>query len=175
MAEPMMSLRAYEYRSAEPFPAGAPSVALTGIQVYQAVIQQSLPSDEKPSEKQALNVHVYCMPRESAPVSSDDALSPFTLIIDLQVTRKSWFLGVTAASGLRFRDHDDIPSYDADGANSIVATLGSWAGHVLYDHIAVTARTLVASVPQCMIEIPSITPPIHLATVEQRSVGGAAR
>ncbi|PUB21460.1 hypothetical protein C8K30_1143 [Promicromonospora sp. AC04] len=104
---------------------------------------------------------MFCVPAEDGDEAS------FALISDLQVSKGPWFLAVSASSALLFRNRTDAPAPNVDGANALLKSLGPWASHALYDHLALTARTLLAAVPGCPITIPVETPHPHLTEIRK--------
>ena len=87
---------------------------------------------------------------------SDD--KPLVLIGDLACAQDGWFVGTTAVCFLSFRDRSSVNLDDLESVNTLIERYGRWASHLLYDFVAMQARTLVASAAGCNLEVPVQTP-----------------
>lgn len=154
-------------RAAACFPEGAPDVAVAWATVERATLTP-LHNDKGDSEDQepSIHWHVYGFPG----CDGDHNLTQFVVYGDLSLSANGWFLGVTAAVGLGFRDGTlPIDPDDAEQVNDLSRTLGSWASTLLYDLAAASGRILTASNLACNVKLPELTPKPHFPHLSQAS------
>lgn len=149
-----------EFRT-EMFRDGGPDVAVCGIDIFRSTIVSTHPDDDEVSE---LHWHISTIPSDD-----ENDPSPIMLIGDLSITMDGWFVGITVAMMLAFRDGYPLPDLeDLAAVNELGTVLGPWASNGLYDVAAIVARQLVASSLGCSVKVPAATPPAHITRAHRR-------
>lgn len=153
------------------FADGAPDVGISWINVHRQTLTEIPPDDEQtqgeelPTDEDGNDIHWHVYGWPSGGFSEDETTS-FIIFGDLTVSHGQWFLGVTIAMGLSFRDRRlPIDSSDPDQVNHLVRTLGAWASTPLYDVASLVSRQLVGSNFLCDLNLPQLTPKPHFAEV----------
>lgn len=152
-------------RTASMFTEGAPDVAIGGADIVRStIVPLSDVEDDAPAP--GLHWHVTAIPTlrgESSGVA---------LLGDLFISEDGWFIGVTGAMSIMFRNAADAPdSGDFEAINAVGHRLGPWISNVLYDVIRMRANQMIASTEGCEVDLPRLTPRTHITRIEHAESG----
>lgn len=144
-------------RTASMFVDGAPRIGIGGVDIWRSTIAP-LTEDEAPPAR--LSWHVTAIP------GPDGEQGSVAILGDLSCSNDSWFLGVTGVMPIAYCERDEAPDPDdVDAMNAAGQVLGPWVSNVLYDVLAMRARQLIASSTSCALEIPVVTPKVHIGRI----------